>query len=140
MGITYNTGVICNFQINFFLSFKKDILHQLLLITGVIYVFTLFSWLTLSFFIHVILLSFLAQEFILLLSVLLPLSMPPLLPPPFLSYFVLFIVRAFTLNKILSFTLLYYFVVTLVVALLPPMWPPHCLHCRHNFVHVHAPG
>ena len=38
-------------------------------------------------------------------------------PLPLLSYFVFFIMRAFTLNEILPFTLLCYFVSTLVVAL-----------------------
>jgi len=64
-----------------------------------------------------VILSFLAQEFILLLQTLLPLPLPPPLPLPLLPYFVIFIVRASTPNGILLFTLLCYFVATLVTAL-----------------------
>jgi len=79
----------------------------------VIYVFILFSCFAPSLSIRAIL-SFLAQEF---MPTLLPPPLPPSLPPPLLSYFVLFIVKASTPNGILPFTLLYYFVVTLVATL-----------------------
>jgi len=63
-------------------------------------------------------------------------------PPTLLSYFVLFIMRASTPNGILPFTLLCYFVATLVAALATVVAASVAatLPCRHNFVHIHAPG
>ena len=124
MGTSYNTSWIEKPMLYVIsrlkkISFKKDILHRLLLITGVIYVFTLFSSLAPSLSLWVILLSFLAQKFILLL----PTSMPPSLPLPLLSYFILFIVRASTPNEFFhsrfSFILL-----SLLSSLWLPLSPP----------------